>query len=557
MLRRSILATVAASTCFCGCSLWRQEAPAIPAAAAVVPQASDPKVESNGGEPVSAEPSPERPAPPPSSTTTSDSVLTVQPEKSFVPPTPDSLATLLKIRGLDRAVPRGVYFGVKRPNDEIHKNILAAIDACRRYIAEYVGTEPWCEVKGVLARMELARVPLLVETLQKQGVSKEEAESKYEEHLKDVIKLAEAAAAECPPASRGRGDALHALVYFCERVDDSEKLRDTAALLLKEYPEVEARPYVHLAVGRSYLYTQRYAEAQKYLEEVIAAHSDDPEYVLYNEMLHDALTATGDLASLEDLAELRLAEYPTRIPDLPEDHYLRGQYEQQLCIAPFWRGFVRMARGDNAGAREAFQDHVRQSVLRHEEFASHGHAVKQDLCYITVEHRTKRLLDFLDNYLGKVPRIDLSLGDLWATPRQLTLRESRGKVVALVFRMPGNVRAEKFLQHIDGLAKKHKDDLVAVTLGYRAGKPNSTEDRVLLQKMRDDLKRLQVDMPAGFDPDRQNQSIFVELHAIVGTPSFVLINRKGELAWFLADPRELDRAIATQAIERLLAESKQ
>jgi len=532
-----------------GCSLWRGD----PATSPPDPSAAAPPV--TAPPPAKVEP-PARVEAPAKVETPVETPRPAEASPAPVPPTPESLAALLKVRGLDRQVPRGVYTGVRRPNDELHKSILAAIEACRRYVADYPGTEPWCEVKGILSRMELARVPRLLESFKAEGASAEEAESRYAEHLKDQGMLAESTAAECPAGSPGRTDALHALVYFCERTDDHEKLRRTAETLLQERPDMEGRPYVHLAVARSLIYTQRYEEAQKHLDDVIRVHSDDPEYVLYIESLQDALTAAGNLKGLQDLAELKLAEYPARIPLLPPDHYLVGQYEQNLCMAPFWIGFVRMALGDSDGAKQAFRDHIQQNTTRQEKAVAEGHTPRQDNCYITVEYRSKSLLEFLENYLGKVPRVDLDLGELWATPRQPTLRESRGKVVALLFRMPGNVRAESFLQHIDALARKHKDDLVAVTLGFRAGKPNPSEDRVLLQKMRDDLKRLNVDIPAGFDPDRQGQRIFREVFAVIGTPSFVVLNRKGELAWYLADPRELDRAVATSVIERLLAEPK-
>ncbi len=71
--------------------------------------------------------------------------------------------------------------------------------------------------------------------------------------------------------------------------------------------------------------------------------------------------------------------------------------------------------------------------------------------------------------------------------------------------------------------------------------------------MRKDLKALGVSLPAGYDPDRKH-SIYQAVGATVGTPSFVVLNRKGEMAWYLQDPRDLDRKLMRRVIERLLAE---
>jgi hypothetical protein len=74
-----------------------------------------------------------------------------------------------------------------------------------------------------------------------------------------------------------------------------------------------------------------------------------------------------------------------------------------------------------------------------------------------------------------------------------------------------------------------------------------------VQKMRDDMKKLNVSLPAGFDPDRKHK-IFSCLRGTVGTASFALIDRQGRLAWWLADPRDLDREILRRVVERLLKE---
>lgn len=73
--------------------------------------------------------------------------------------------------------------------------------------------------------------------------------------------------------------------------------------------------------------------------------------------------------------------------------------------------------------------------------------------------------------------------------------------------------------------------------------------------MRDELATLKVkNFVGGFDPDRTGHKIFRGLGGTVGTPSFVVLDRQGKIAWFLADPRALHVKLAERVIDRLLKE---
>jgi hypothetical protein len=105
--------------------------------------------------------------------------------------------------------------------------------------------------------------------------------------------------------------------------------------------------------------------------------------------------------------------------------------------------------------------------------------------------------------------------------------------------------------------EKEKEGLAAVTLCFLTGKPDPAGDLKALDEMRADLDKLGVSLPGGYDPDRVQQSIFRALHGNVGpSPSCVILNRKGEVAWYLNNPRNMDRKIARRVIERLLKEEK-
>ncbi len=543
-----ILPLLAAVAC-CGCSLSRKDGAPAPSAvgesAGISTPAASPSV--NTSKPIEEKPAQvlneARPEPPKSAQASiAQKILPAAGEEA-----------LNQIRDTDSRVPR-VFLGLKRPADQYLADVESAMQLSKDFLADYPDTEAVCEVKAILGRMELARLPRHRDSLVALGLGSQEVNDKYREYTRGILALTESNAADCPTGSQARKTSLVVSMHLQERLDEHEKLRSTAAVLLREYPELDTRPNVHVTVAQSYINEQKYADAVKYLEEVIKLHAEDPEYVLYNDRLFDALTGVGNLEGMEDLMHLIREEYPTRLPTLEEGHYLRQEYEYWLCVSAFWIGYVRMALGDNPGARESFQKHVAEGDLRIRAAEIEGRKLGQDRCFITVEFRSKDLLDFLESFHGRLPRVEMDFQDLWATQEKLTLRDAKGKVVALVFRMPENRRAELFLQSIDGLVKSHKGSLVGATIGYVAGKPNPADDELLLQKMRDDLKRLQVSLPGGFDPDRKSQQFFREVHAVVGTPSFVVLNKKGEIAWYMNDPRDMDREIAKRVIERLLKE---
>lgn len=466
---------------------------------------------------------------------------------------PELASALEQLRWLDSSVPR-TYWGIRRPDEETLKRVLAAIEASTKLLAEAPSADCSGEVKAIRARMELVRLPLQRDAWLRQGLTTSEVLSKSNEQLKLPIALATEAAATCPRGSAGHTGALEVLVYLQEQVDDFEASRRAAQQLIKDYPEHPGRPDVQLTVARDLIYQSRYQDAVKYLDDLIREHEEDVQYVLYNELLFEALTGVGDLERLEELMNLIRAEYPDRAKGLPEGDPLRWQYELWSCRAPFWIGFSRLALGNNAGARDAFNQHVAEGDLRVEKAAAEGRKLGQDPCTVELNFRTRGYLDFLDTFHGTTPQLDLDRAELWASKERMTLRESRGKVVAIVARMPKNQRSATFLQAIDSLARKHKDKLAAVTVGYVSGPPNPQEDEILVSRWREDLTALNVSLPAAFDPDRVTQSFFRQIDALVGSPSFVVLDKKGQIAWLLQDPRDLDREIARRVIERLMVE---
>ena len=283
---------------------------------------------------------------------------------------------------------------------------------------------------------------------------------------------------------------------------------------------------------------------------------------------------------MEELAHLMRAEYPTRMAGV-SSHFLMGQYETWYYNSLFWIGFTRFAQGDPAGALKAFEESAKEVDALASKLETEGKALGKVIEIYRVL-RTEDMLQYLKTEHGKVPAVDFDLSrksvsavpvtaapppsdstaggdagtELWATKEKVTLEESRGKVVLVVFRRTRDARSSRFLQKMDELVKERaKDGLAGITLGFLVGNGSAADDALALDDMRKELEELGVThMAAGYDPDRQRQTLFRTLHATVGTASFLVFNKKGEHAWYLADPRSMDSTLAKRVIERLLEE---
>jgi hypothetical protein len=69
-------------------------------------------------------------------------------------------------------------------------------------------------------------------------------------------------------------------------------------------------------------------------------------------------------------------------------------------------------------------------------------------------------------------------------------------------------------------------------------------------ELRADLFRAGIEGAAGFDPDAAERKLFRAFQANVGSATFFIVNRRGELVWFMPDPRGLDVRFAEILLRR-------
>ncbi len=376
------------------------------------------------------------------------------------------------------------------------------------------------------------------------------------------LKLARAAAAASERDS-ARSAECHALLghLFRKRsaYQGAEKLRkaDLAAMraeyarLLALRPDWPDRSTVHMNLANALLEEGDFRAAREHLETILAADGGLPDRVSLEDKLFDALTACGDLDAMETLVHKRLVEYPERIAAGRLSKWETRTMESWLDVAEFWLGHISLAQGEIPAVKTHLQRHIDALAKKEADLQAKGESLP-DVLRIFRDFRTYDLLAYIADWYGKVPELDLDL--IWATPRTVKLSQARGKsVIAILFLTPSYYhRGKDFLLGLDAYWKRARDrGLEAVMVSYLDG---STRPETQVKSIGDDLKGFGVDIPAGFDPDPSAWTIIKALGGILGSPSFVAIDRQGRFAWYLPDPRWLDVKLAERVLDRLLAE---
>lgn len=457
------------------------------------------------------------------------------------------------IRRLASDIPL-VFNELKRSSDEINADMVRVTELSREFLAECSGTAADCEVKAALARMLIGRQRRYQDELEEAKLPKEEVRAKLKTLLAEVEDLARGVSASCEPGSDPWCYARRMLMEALVGLGRYEETRSVGATVREKCRSADIRSGVVAAVVQTLMAERKHDEAVDYVERLISEHGDDPTYYLYVIRLFEALYGAGRLEEIEELMHLIRAEYPHRIEEATPG-LAKVQYEQwYYCQSVFWLGFVRMALGDMGEAERYFSENVNEIETLTAKLSAEGKKV-DSVCPIIADFRSKSLLEFIREYYGRAPPYDLD-ELLWATPETFRFRDAIGDVVVIVIRRPGDTRAETFLQEVDRLVRARKaEGLRGLTLGFLVGRSaNPRDDEANLEKMREDLKALGVSLPGGFDPDRQGQKIVRGIFGTVGTASCTVIDRRGELAWFLADARDLDRKILIRVVDRLLGE---
>ena len=141
---------------------------------------------------------------------------------------------------------------------------------------------------------------------------------------------------------------------------------------------------------------------------------------------------------------------------------------------------------------------------------------------------------------------DFQLGDAWATDRRASLSDLTGKAVALFFRRAGDARSAGIMGKLSRFCAG-EPDMETVALCFRL--PGQDADAEL-EKLRQEIQKMEYKGIAGFDPDGEGQSLFRTFKAGVGSASLYILDSRGEVVWIMEDPRYQDFAFAKAVLLR-------
>ena len=81
---------------------------------------------------------------------------------------------------------------------------------------------------------------------------------------------------------------------------------------------------------------------------------------------------------------------------------------------------------------------------------------------------------------------------------------------------------------------------------------NSRQQR--LERMAKEVKDFGLEVASGFDVSAKND-FYKGCHATMGSPSFVMLDHEGRLAWYHVDPRQRDVMMLQAVAERLMGDA--
>ncbi len=259
-----------------------------------------------------------------------------------------------------------------------------------------------------------------------------------------------------------------------------------------------------------------------------------------NDDLWKLLEGRGDLSAMKKLVEAIECYCLAQLArdDLTPDE--REQYEKMLEVNGFRRGYTYTALGDFRKARQAFLDHI--EALNAKEAA--GQAL--DSASNVYRMRSQYHMKFLEGFAGKPAPAELDLEGSWVTPKKVSIAESNGKVLALLFRRVNDKRSQDFLRSTSEFCSG-EPGIEMATVSFL--KPDVSRE-AQMDALRSELSALGYEGAAGFDPDADTWSLFRKYGASVGSATFVIINQRGEPIWCMQDPHSARLGVATTLLER-------
>ncbi len=416
--------------------------------------------------------------------------------------------------------------------------------------------ERYAEVQFATAKLlyilsERYNLQLLGDLRNDPALSKEAVSTERDRHFKiylaEVSSLSRQAYAALPANNPLRARALETMAFSLHQAQEYTESVKAYRQFISSYPDDKRIDNVVNALGNAYLDGENYDPGITLLEAALRDHYASDSYPYFVETLRKLRVGKGDLAGFEKTVKQGLLVLPLKAKSTRLSNEVRQVCDRLHLYYGYWEGYGRMAAGDLEGARAAFQKHIDLIDAREQAQKAKGERLRPE--YAIDRGRSDLTLSFLEGKAEQPAPRELDLD--WVTDSKVVLSDSVGKVVGILFRRVDDNRSQEFMAKLSHACAIQPDFELATVHYLRTG-----QDLILRRtELQEELSSVGYSAAAGFDPDAQNQALIRAYGVRVGSASFVLVDRQGNLVWLMEDPRKRDVPFVTSVMMRVAKES--
>jgi tetratricopeptide (TPR) repeat protein len=405
----------------------------------------------------------------------------------------------------------------------------------------------------------LTRMVVALSAQERQGMRNAKVErsilvARMREYYKRMIVLSEQFRSIAPKDHplqghvwRQTGDGHYYRQEFNEAIEIYKKVLD-------QYPTYEERGPVILGLLRCYVNAQNATEGRVFARKVIKEEYRRSDLPHYYELLWKLHTIAGDLEAMLALTEEVERIFPIRMIRKGAKPREVESYRRYLGYNGFRRGYCHFALGNPGLALDGFTKHIEEMDALRETLDKKGNSVPPELDVYS--KRSSGNIRFLQNRHGHMPKTGLE-NIVWATGEPVSYEDAKQGPLAIVFRNIGETRSAKFLKELDVHAGKNPDlfKLVVLSFTRRSGAnadAQAAAEEALVDAVELGLRHTSV----GIDPDArtENPNVFEACQALIGSATFVILDREGRMRWWQQDPRDIDVEFSTAILGRIAIE---
>lgn len=459
----------------------------------------------------------------------------------------DCSKRLAEIRTLYDSIPEDL-----RRDDGGQETVSKRVARCRNMLELWLRSCSESRVEGAaearfwLARLLLGLFDIYKNNLEAKKVPKESIRRYATEYLDRVASLCREFLVLAPDKHEQRGPVLDFMADVLLRNKKHAAALQVYLQVIKDHADYKEMYKTVLGASRCHMELRKPEESLKLIEEFIDKESEESSRLKLMRARWNPLLILGDFERMGDYLE----ETETFIRDnLQRDDistHQRLDFLTQLIPVIYRRiVFLLFPTGKFEEARQATLN-----------FLAEVPKLKNDA------KKIKRNLAVADSYVLFANLVKVALEELagrplpfpgdevvWATGRQVTADEQKGKVTVLVFRNSSDKRTLPFLQALDKFTRDNEKSMNLVWISRTTKRDMGPE----LAKLQDAVQKAELSHAAvGFDADVDQSKLYKRYEAPLLSGSFVVIDKDGRVVFHLLDPQWKHVGVAINVLRQYL-----